>query len=155
MKTPRLRASLSTRFMGPASSPTRAAAPLHQWSSHMSQTTNAVAFGSQWTTSVFPAARRWRSSVAAAGFSSVPEHPIMRAVPIIHRRIINPLSLLEDNGELPEVAQVRARKRDIDAPAKFVLGRPAEPCRRLERIAREVRRIDEVLAVVDLVLLAH
>src|SRR5262245_47311453 len=47
MKTPRDRAVLITSFIGPASSPTRRAADLHQWSSHMSQMMMAVFLGSQ------------------------------------------------------------------------------------------------------------
>src|ERR1051325_6490692 len=44
---PRARACLTTSFIGPASSPTRRAADLHQWSSHMSQMMKAVLRGSQ------------------------------------------------------------------------------------------------------------
>jgi len=77
MKAPRRRASASTRFIGPASSATRAAAPRHQWSSHMSQTTNAVFRASQRTAFAPDADRRFRSREGAAlgAGASMPAHP--------------------------------------------------------------------------------
>src|SRR5436190_18242544 len=46
MNTPRARACFNMSLNGPAISPTRRAADLHQWSSHMSQTIKAVFFAS-------------------------------------------------------------------------------------------------------------
>src|SRR5262245_35509168 len=46
---PLARACFTVSFNGPAISPTRRAADLHQWSSHMSQITSAVLFGSHST----------------------------------------------------------------------------------------------------------
>src|SRR5262245_12720541 len=92
MKTPRDRASAIILFIGPASSTTRCDAPLHQWSSHMSQITNAVSFGAQETAFVdaSPAFDRDLSCSVSAppSFFIGSEHPARTAMARTIDRIV-------------------------------------------------------------------
>src|SRR4051794_17763922 len=89
MNTPRARATFTTSFRGPAISPTRRAADLHQWSSHMSQMMSAVFFGSHATLrsatlpSAFARERRLRYNAPSAANAFEANTETARNAPII------------------------------------------------------------------------
>ena len=71
MSSPFSRAAFNSASVGPVSSPTQASADLHQWWSHMSQTTIAVFFASHSAIVLFRTPSSSHSSVWSGSISRV------------------------------------------------------------------------------------
>src|ERR1043166_1771564 len=131
MKAPRRLASFRTAFMTGASSATRRAAPWHQWSSHMSQTTNAVFRASQRASFVdTPSSfreRKWSTRTSPREGSSIVEHPTCAARMIQRPRFMDSPSGDRDIVDEDKLLAVAFLGRGRHLRERLAV-RPDEPC---------------------------